>query len=67
MSMAAGKTETMQENIQDWLEPDEGDSGFQLDRGRNCCSDILFYLFPSALPLFLKFPVTCFLIFFFVF
>jgi hypothetical protein len=28
--MAAGETETMQENIQDWLELDEGNPGFQL-------------------------------------
>jgi hypothetical protein len=27
---AAGETETTQENIQDWLELDEGDPGFQL-------------------------------------
>jgi hypothetical protein len=27
---AAGETETTQENIQHWLELDEGDSGFQL-------------------------------------
>jgi hypothetical protein len=27
---AAGETETTQENIQDWLELDEGDSRFQL-------------------------------------
>jgi hypothetical protein len=27
---AAGETETTQENIQDWLELDEGDHGFQL-------------------------------------
>jgi hypothetical protein len=26
---AAGETETTQENIQDWLELDEGDPGFQ--------------------------------------
>jgi hypothetical protein len=26
----AGQTETTQENIQDWLELDEGDPGFQL-------------------------------------
>jgi hypothetical protein len=26
---AAGETETMQENIQDWLEQDEGDLAFQ--------------------------------------
>jgi uncharacterized protein YehS (DUF1456 family) len=27
---AAGDTETMQENIKDWLQLDEGDHGFQL-------------------------------------
>jgi hypothetical protein len=27
---AAGETESTQENIQDWLELDEGDPGFQL-------------------------------------
>jgi hypothetical protein len=27
---AAGETETTQENIQDWLELDDGDPGFQL-------------------------------------
>jgi hypothetical protein len=27
---AAGETETMQDNIQDWLELDEGGPGFQL-------------------------------------
>jgi hypothetical protein len=27
---SAGETETTQDNIQDWLELDEGDPGFQL-------------------------------------
>jgi hypothetical protein len=45
---AVGETETMQENIQDWLELDEGESGFQLLTGRHFCSDN-FYLFSSAL------------------
>jgi hypothetical protein len=27
--MAAGETETTQENIQDWLKLDKGDRGFQ--------------------------------------
>jgi hypothetical protein len=40
---AAGETETTQENIQDWLELDEGDPGFQLLTGRNCCSDFFIY------------------------
>jgi hypothetical protein len=30
MLKAAGEAETMQENIQDWLVLDEGDSEFQL-------------------------------------
>jgi hypothetical protein len=30
VSRTAGETETTQENIQDWLELDEGDPGFQL-------------------------------------
>jgi hypothetical protein len=30
MLRAGGETETTQENIQDWLELDEGDPGFQL-------------------------------------
>jgi hypothetical protein len=34
---AAGETETIQANIQDWLELDERDPGFQFDTGRNCC------------------------------
>jgi hypothetical protein len=29
MLRAAGEIKTMQENIQDWLELDEGDPGFQ--------------------------------------
>jgi hypothetical protein len=61
---AAGETETTQENIQDWLQLDEGDPGFQLLTGRNCCSDIL-YLFSSAPPILLNFPFICFVIFFF--
>jgi hypothetical protein len=30
MLWVAGKTETTQENMQDWLELDEGDPGFQI-------------------------------------
>jgi hypothetical protein len=60
MLRAGDETETTQENIQDWLELDE-DTGFQLLTGRNCCSDILFYLFSSPLPTLLNFPFICFL------
>jgi hypothetical protein len=45
---AAGETETTQENIQDWLELDEGDTGFQLLTGGNCCSDIFLFIFIST-------------------
>jgi hypothetical protein len=42
---AAGETETTQENIRDSLELDEGNHGFQLLTGRNCCSDIFLFIF----------------------
>jgi hypothetical protein len=50
---AAGETETVQENIEDWLKLDEG------DKGRNCCSDI--FLFSSELPILLNCPFRSFL------
>jgi hypothetical protein len=61
-----GETETTQENIQDGLELDEGDPGFQLpvivlNKGSTV---MLFYLFLSALPILLNFPFICFLSFF---
>jgi hypothetical protein len=65
---AAGKTETTQENIQDWLELDERDPGFHLlvflqllNKGSTVIFD---YLFSSALPILLIFPYLCFLSFF---
>jgi hypothetical protein len=61
---AAREIETTQENIQDRLELDEGVLGFQLLTGGNCCSDIFFYLFSSALPMLLNFPFICFLRFY---
>jgi uncharacterized protein YehS (DUF1456 family) len=45
---AVGKTETTQENIQDWLELD-GDPGFQLLTEEEIATVI--YLFSSALPI----------------
>jgi hypothetical protein len=60
---AAGETETMQENIQDWLELDEGDPGFQLLTEKEIAAVIFFYLFSSALITLLYFPI-CFLSFF---
>jgi hypothetical protein len=42
---AAGETETMQESIQDWLELNEGDPGFQLLTEEEIAVAIHFYLF----------------------
>jgi hypothetical protein len=44
----AGETETTKENIQDWFELDEGDPGFWLLKGRNCCSDFFLFIFIST-------------------
>jgi hypothetical protein len=42
---AAGEAETMQENIQSWLEMDEGDPGFQLLTEEEIAAVILFIYF----------------------
>jgi hypothetical protein len=42
---AAGETETTQENIQDWLELDEGDLGFQLLTEEEISAVIFFIYF----------------------
>jgi hypothetical protein len=52
---AVVEAETRQENIQGWLQLDEGDSGLQLDRGRNRYSDIFLFNFVTATML-LNFP-----------
>jgi hypothetical protein len=53
---AAGEAETTQENIQDWLELDEGDPGFQLLTEEQIATVIFLYLFSSSLPTLLTFP-----------
>jgi hypothetical protein len=63
--MAAGGTDTTQENIQDWLELDEGDTGFQLLTKEEIAA-VIFYLFLSTLQILLNFPFICFLSFFFL-
>jgi uncharacterized protein YehS (DUF1456 family) len=40
---AAGETEVTQENIQDWLELDEGDPGFQLLPEEETTTVIFYY------------------------
>jgi hypothetical protein len=65
---AAGETETKQENIQDWLELDHGDPGFQLVTEEEIAAMIyiyIYYLFSSALPILLNFTFISFLSFFF--
>jgi hypothetical protein len=52
-SSAAGKTETTQENIQDWLELAERDPGFQFLTEEEITAVIIFYRFSSSLPLLL--------------
>jgi hypothetical protein len=54
-----------QENIEDWLELDEEDTGFWLVTEEEVGAVIyFFYLFSSALPILLNFLFICFLIFF---
>jgi hypothetical protein len=38
---AAGGTETTQENIQEWLELDEGEPGFQLLTGEEIAANVI--------------------------
>jgi hypothetical protein len=42
---AAGETETTRENIQDWLQLDEGDPRFQLLTEEEIAAVIFLYLF----------------------
>jgi hypothetical protein len=47
------ETETKQENIQDWLQLDEGDPGFQLLREEEIAAVIFIYFFSSALYIYI--------------
>jgi hypothetical protein len=64
---AAGDTETTQENIQDWLELDEGDLGFQPLTEEEIAAVMFLLFISSALPLLLTFPFIYFLSFLFFF
>jgi hypothetical protein len=57
---AAGETES---KIQDWLELDEGDPGFQFLTEEEIAAVIIFYLFSSALTMILTSSFICFLSF----
>jgi hypothetical protein len=58
------ETESAQECIQEWLELDEGDPGFQPLTQEEIAALIFFYLFSSALPIFIKFSIYLFSKFF---
>jgi hypothetical protein len=60
MLRAAGETETTQGNIQDWLQLDEGNAGFQLLTEEEIVI-VIFYIFLSVLTILLKSPIICFL------
>jgi hypothetical protein len=55
---AAGETETRQENIQDCLQLDEGDPGFQLLTEEEIAAAIFFIYFHHY-PTLLNFPFIC--------
>jgi hypothetical protein len=61
---AAGEIEITQENIQEWVELDVGDPGFQLVTGEVIAAVIFLYLFSSPLTILLIFSIFCFLSFF---
>jgi hypothetical protein len=63
---AVETTETTQENIQDWLELDEGDPGFQLLTEEEIAAVIFLYLVSSALRISLNVSIYLFCKFFFV-
>jgi hypothetical protein len=56
---AAGETETTQQNIQVWLQLDEGDPGFELLTEKEIAALIFFYLFSSAEPILLNLLFIC--------
>jgi hypothetical protein len=63
---AAGETETTQQNIQDWLELDKGDSGFRFLTEEQIAAVKFFNLFSSAVSTLLNFSFICFVSFFIV-
>jgi hypothetical protein len=57
---AAGETETPQENIQDWLQLDEGDPGFQLLTGEEVAAVIYFSFIFISTAYIIKFSIYLF-------
>jgi hypothetical protein len=57
---AVGETEAKQENIQDWLQLDEGDPGFQLLTEEEIAA-VIFFLFSFISTIYIiKFPMSLF-------
>jgi hypothetical protein len=46
---AAGEIETTEESIQDWLQLNEGPWISAFDKGRYCCSEIIFIVYQQCL------------------
>jgi hypothetical protein len=61
---AAGETETSQGNIQNWLQLDEGDPGFQFLSEEEIAAVMFFLFIFVTLSLLLNVPFICFLSFF---
>jgi hypothetical protein len=57
---AVEETETMQENIQDWLELDEGDPGFQLQTEEEIAVVIFFLFLFISTTYIIKFSIYLF-------
>jgi hypothetical protein len=62
----AGETETTQENIQDWLELDEGVPGFRLLTEEETAAVIFLFIFISTTYI-IKFSIYLFCFFVFAF
>jgi hypothetical protein len=60
---AAGETETTRENIEDWLERDEGDPGFQLLTQEEIAAVVFLYINITATKI-IKFSIYLFSNFF---
>jgi hypothetical protein len=64
---ADGGTETTQKNIQDWLELDEEEPGFQLLTEEEIAAVIVFYIIFITTAYIIKFSIYLFSKFLFVF
>jgi hypothetical protein len=60
---AAGETETTQENIQDWLQLDEEDPGFQFLTEEEIYFPIIFLFTFINTTYIIKFPIYMFFVF----